>query len=326
MLKGYSAPFKEAAIVACGPPPIVIDPTYDVVQLRQQLQQAKDQGAIALVVQIMCTRPLGHLVPTNTLKEMCRLCSEIGLPIAIDETITSFRCGAPFLYQRTEYSPWLQPDLVIFGKALRLSGIGVNFEGPFFSRLQFTQDLQKLDVVYKWFELMTRAIPVSTLVEALFVLDAARQDDWPRRSLTLAAALKSALQRAKVQDDISESDRDRDSITGLGAIMFVPRSDVDHLSLDGTPIDGHLRLTPTLDGMADVETFLKELFEKEADGRRRAELSLALQSSASEPLWCHLCGEAREPHILSGAWCTVCCLGVCGETKCMDVFKAHACL
>jgi len=96
------------------------------------LSDAKAQGCFGVVVKTVNSQDNGRLTTPTELQNLRDACTSCGLVLAIDETMTAIRCGAPFAHQRPEYQG-IKPDLVFFGKALGAQGIAVNFDGAYFT-------------------------------------------------------------------------------------------------------------------------------------------------------------------------------------------------
>jgi adenosylmethionine-8-amino-7-oxononanoate aminotransferase len=99
--------------------------------LRTEIDLAKQAGCIGLVVEIVANRDCGRVILPAELERIGRVCEEKQLLLAVDETLTAIRCGAPFAFQRPEYQDCAFPDLVFFGKGLVAQGTAVNFGGTF---------------------------------------------------------------------------------------------------------------------------------------------------------------------------------------------------
>lgn len=270
--------------VACGMPPIVIDAQENPEKLRFDLMRAKKNGAIALVIQIVSTKHIGEIIRPQTLLMLVEICKDIHLPLAVDETLTALRCGAPFACQRAEYSSFFKPDLVIFGKALKVSGIGANFEGQMFSSFKIASSLDRLRAIFRWHDVHTRAIPIPSLIEALCVIDTAKMENWPSRSIEVGGAIREAIlehERTK-----SLHIQEQKPIAGFEALIFVERSRVEDLLLQGTPEGEYLRLLPILDEMMVSEDFLKQFVMGRGSWKARKRVSNAMKRQKRVPLWC----------------------------------------
>lgn len=130
--------------IATGTPRIGIqlaDRTRD--DLSRSLANSKKLGCIGVVVEIVNNQCNGRVTTPEELQNLSDACAENGLLLAIDETITAIRCGAPFAFQRPEYRHTRPPDLVFFGKALGASGAAIHFDAPFMQRLGIGKDDHK---------------------------------------------------------------------------------------------------------------------------------------------------------------------------------------
>uniref|UniRef100_A0A8H7KFJ2 Uncharacterized protein n=1 Tax=Bionectria ochroleuca TaxID=29856 RepID=A0A8H7KFJ2_BIOOC len=186
-------PFEESKSVACGSPPLVIDLQQTAEDLDSTLTRFKNDGGIALIVQIIESQWPWTVIESKTLQTLSNICSRLKLPVVVDETITALRCGAPFAHQRPDYLEVINPDFVIFGKGLKANGIGVNFDGETLRALSIYQEGDRYRCAFRWHDKHTRAISVPTLIEALFTLDMARDEDWPLRSIEIGRQIRSAI-------------------------------------------------------------------------------------------------------------------------------------
>lgn len=136
----------------------------------RNLVNAKRQGCIGVVVEIVCNQNNGRVTTPQQLQSLREVCDEAGLLLAVDETITAIRCGAPYAYQRPEFSHIPVPDLIFFGKALVVCGIGIHFESSFMRRFGIQSDNHRRQAITNWQDSMTIAIQLPLLIDAFGVL------------------------------------------------------------------------------------------------------------------------------------------------------------
>lgn len=287
------------------------------------LVRAVEKGAIALLVQIVTSRQPCQVIAPNTLRTLAEICEEIHLPLVIDETVTAIRCGAPFAHQREEYSHFLRPDLIIFGKALKVSGIAVNFEGAILRGLNISAGMGRLRAIFRWHDLQTRAIRIPNLIEALYVIDTAETENWSGRSRKIGRAIRGVIREHEKAANVPVPK----PIAGLEALICIEKNRVDGLLLQGVPAGEYIRLLPVLDDALESEEFLENYVVGKGSRKTRRLASEVLKRENQKPLWCYVCGDATE-EILGDevVWCEFCCLSACGEESCKELYGAHHCI
>lgn len=67
--------------------------------------------------------------------------------LQVDELI---QCGAPFAYQLPEYHTREYPDLVLFGKAVWMYGVAVEWRGSDIKKLVIVKDDKREHVIKDW--------------------------------------------------------------------------------------------------------------------------------------------------------------------------------
>ncbi|KAJ5314438.1 uncharacterized protein N7443_001322 [Penicillium atrosanguineum] len=214
----------EYNIIGTGQAPVVIrkeDLSIDV--LPEKLVFAKQQGCIAVIVDLVSTSD-GSVFPPDDFALLQRSCHQANLFLVVDEAMTAIRCGAPWACQRPEYSQSdLEPDLVVFGKGLCVSGISINFDGAMMKSLGFGKKSQMLRSIRFWRALTSRPVALPVLIEALGILNMAQAEDWPARSGEIENVIKSF-----VRDHAKTLCEDNEPVRGLGAMIAVKRDISTH--------------------------------------------------------------------------------------------------
>jgi hypothetical protein len=269
----------------------------------------------------------GRVTTSDELRNLSEACRESGLILAIDETITAIRCGAPFAHQRPEYKDSSKPDLVFFGKAMGANGIGINFDGPCMSRLGIDTRLKKMQAVYDWQAAVTRALDLTVLIDAFGVLEMATAGDWVGRSKIIGQHLRQiVLERAQsMKGDGNESEIE--TIGGLDSFLFVHRNVAATFLVMGAFSAGSgvrwVRWLPRMDchwtDRSTVETIMSG-----DGGKERKEISKRFEKEGLRPQWCFYCGNwARGTEY---PWCKTCCIDSCDTVECVHQLLAHKCL
>ncbi|KAF5659415.1 hypothetical protein FCIRC_12517 [Fusarium circinatum] len=322
----YVCPYEESSSVACGPSPVVVDLAADE-QYHEALEKAKEQGCVALIVQIIESQFPWQKVEPTSLQTLAQACSSLRILLIIDETLSALRCGAPFAHQREEYRTIVLPDLVIFGKGLKVNGIGVNFDGQTLQSLHISSHNDRLRTIFRWHDRHTRAIRTSLLIEALFVIELAKSEDWPGLSIRIGQSIREVIctmETARVRLSQSQSSL---QTAGLDSLIYVDEKQARSMLLQGVPEGNFIRLLPILaEPYSNLQFLRTHIFGKSSWAVRRS-TSLLLESSGLMPLWCFVCGDATEKVLGDDVpWCRNCCLATCGYPGCEEGFANHACL
>lgn len=280
--------------------------------LNKSLAEAKKQGCVAVVVDMVSTEN-GAIFPPERFKLLKKCCAEQKMWLIVDEALTAIRCGAPFAFQRSEYGDD-KPDLVSFGKGMGVSGIAINFDSPITRPLGFVKESDILQTIMYWRALVSRPVVVPVLLDALGVLYTAQQEDWPRRSLEIRAALCEIIHEYYPDEPVY----------GLGAIMAIDRGTSMRLNV----MSGirrrctFVRWLPKLDAPYTDRETLKAYVFGPISKKHRAHLSAEAEADGTMPAWCFVCGIESTAE----DWCRTCFLGVCKNEVCAEVFRAHSCV
>lgn len=252
-----------------------------------------------------------------------RCCLAARLFLVVDEAMTAIRCGAPWAFQRPEYSAdELQPDLVVFGKGLCASGAAINFNGLMMQCLAFQDRHHMTQSIRFWRALVSRPIPTPVLIESLGILNLAHAENWPARSVKIGEAVQKFVRDHVVQQTPEYSDKE--FVRGLGAFIAVDRK-ISAQFLVMAAIrrrSSWVRWLPKLDSAA-VDPHQLQQYIIGSNGREhRKLLSNEAEKQNTLPLWCFVCGiDASAPD-----WCRTCFLGSCGHEDCVESFHAHLCV
>ncbi|KAH7208674.1 hypothetical protein DER44DRAFT_254353 [Fusarium oxysporum] len=322
----YVCPYQESSSVACGSSPVVIDLAADG-QYHEALMKAKEQGCVALIVQIVESQFPWRKIEPASLQALAQACCSLRILLMVDETLSALRCGAPFAYQREEYRRIVRPDLVIFGKGLKVNGIGVNFDGQTLQSLHISSHNDRLRAIFRWHDRHTRAIRSSLLIEALFVIELAKKEHWPGLSIRIGQAIReviSTMDTARARRPQSQSSLE---MAGLESLIYVDEKQARSMLLQGVPEGNYIRLLPALAEPYSNPQFLwTHIFGRSSWAVRRS-TALLLESTGLTPLWCFVCGDATEKVLGDDvSWCRDCCLATCGYRECEEGFASHACL
>lgn len=312
----------EVQAIAAGPKPVVVNlkvhPSQE--ELDAQFAAAKVHGAIGVVLDMVSTED-GSVLSSAQYIQVKLAAQRNRLLVIVDETMTAIRCGAPFAFQRPEYnliSADVQPDLVVFGKGLGISGLAIGFAGVLTHSFAYKQRAEILQSILYWRALVSRPVRLPVLIEALGVLRAAQAEGWPARSMKIGETVREILH------DLEPETKAPGAVRGLGAMIALHRDVAMRLRIQSAirRRSPWVRWLPKLDcGSTDRELMMQHVFGRESAGRRGS-LAEEAGSMGTMPLWCFICGiQATEE-----AWCRKCFLGICGNEVCLETFGQHACI
>ncbi|KAI0466684.1 pyridoxal phosphate-dependent transferase [Xylaria cf. heliscus] len=311
----------ETSAIAAGPKPFVVNMREaDEETLNAQFADAKAKGAIAVVFDMVSTEDGLVFTPEKFgLVKAC--CARNRLLLIVDETMTAMRCGAPFAFQRPEYACQgveYQPDLVIFGKGIGVSGIAISFEGVTTKGLTYTKQEDIRQTIRYWRALVSRPIRLPILLEALSILRASVDENWPEQSERIGEAVRDVL------GELDPSTKEPGAVQGLGAVIAIDRNIALRFRVmcairRRSP---WARLLPKLSSAsADREGLMRQVFGQESKEQRQL-LSQEAEKCDAIPLWCFVCGiESTEKD-----WCRKCYLSSCNNEVCVAAFHRHACV
>ena len=315
--KAHASKEWEINAIASGPRPVMVDVrTISQDSLDARLAEAKSQGCIALVLDLVSTED-GSTVTPERFGVVKASCARHGLFLIVDETLTAIRCGAPFAFQRSDYAQAEQdkkPDLVIFGKGVGVSGIAVSFEGSMTKGLAYTDAGAIEQTIRYWRALVSRPMRIPTLIEALGILRRAQAEDWPARSVQIGDAVRDVIREL-------EPGGSAGAIQGLGAVVAVDRE----MALRFCIMSAIRRRCPTvrwmprLDGAYTSRKVLMEHVFGPESKEQRQRLSVEADCSGTLPLWCLVCGIEAT----SKDWCRKCFLACCNNEVCVEAFGRH---
>ncbi len=233
--------------VAVGAEPVRIYATEGhKVSLSQQIRLAKEQGCVALIAEIVRSRD-GKTLPTDHWKRVIEACADYGLCLVVDEALTAIRCGAPFAHQTPEYARFGHPDFILFGKAMRTSGLAVDWQGINLKDLE-VRDPEHLRL--HWQKRFTEPVSQADLILSLGTLKLAAKENWPERARRVGKILRSLA--PQICPKVKPS-----HLGGLCALIYLRRKQCSDAGVMFAEATTHLvRWLPTLD---EVMTSLPEI-------------------------------------------------------------------
>ncbi|OHE95194.1 hypothetical protein CORC01_09581 [Colletotrichum orchidophilum] len=161
-------------------------------ELRDQLYIAKEKGCIGIIVEIVETQYNGRVLDRSVLKRLSVMCAEEQFLLAVDESLTAIRCGAPFSFQREEYFDVASPDLVFFGKATGAQGVAISFDGQFVKRFGLSGS-SRGRAIRKWQSNFHKPLPTADLIQAMTTIDIAIQGNFMMLSRIIGQAVRNFI-------------------------------------------------------------------------------------------------------------------------------------
>ncbi|KAJ4347796.1 uncharacterized protein N0V89_009166 [Didymosphaeria variabile] len=286
----------EVQAIAAGPRPVVVNLKAQPSQedLDAQFAAAKARGAIGVVFDMVSTED-GSVLPPTQYAQLKLAAQRNRLLVIVDETMTAIRCGAPFAFQRAEYNPVsndVQPDLVIFGKGLGISGLAIGFAGVITRNFAYKKRADIMQSILYWRAMVSRPVRLPVLLEALGVLRVAHAEDWPARSMAVGETVRDILY------ELEPETKAPGAVRGLGAMIALHRDVAMRLRIQSAirRRSPWVRWLPKLDrGSIDRDLMMRHVFGKESTERRRA-LAEEAESVGTMPL----CDRGRlVPKMLS---------------------------
>ncbi|KAF4858497.1 hypothetical protein CGCSCA2_v007203 [Colletotrichum siamense] len=191
-------------------------------ELRDQLYEAKDQGCIGIIIEIVENQYNGRVLDPRLLERLATICAEESLLLAVDETLTAIRCGAPFSFLREEYSHVASPDIVFFGKATGIQGTAVDFDGQFLKRLGIL-GISRTVAVKRWQSQFQKPVATAELIHALATLDLTIRGNLTMVSRIIGSTIRSfILEQAEKR---GHEVKPHGILGGLESLIFV-RKDI----------------------------------------------------------------------------------------------------
>lgn len=143
--------------------PVVIE--MDPRTIDQQIKAAVDNYCIAFFVEIVRSQD-GRVLSPEQWRASLESCGKYDIVLIVDEAMTAVRCGAPFAHQLPEYRCQGRPDLVLFGKGIRTSGVAVDWNGTNIKNLGIVSDDNRLDVILQWQSRFTETASPESLLQS----------------------------------------------------------------------------------------------------------------------------------------------------------------
>lgn len=299
----YNAVIDSNRLVANGPRPVVTK-TNNSAKIDAQIKQAKNEGCIALIVELVCAGD-GKAITENAWKKILKGCEKYALILIVEEALTSIRCGAPFAYQLPQYARHGYPDLVLFGKAVRTNGIAVEWRGINIQKLDIEQQEERLFTILDWQERVTEMAQAADLLISWGTLVLAKREQWPQRAQLIGRILRERIVAGGAKAS---------SIGGLHSLLYVQLQDIARL---GPPVMGarageYIRWLPAMDEVMTSEEELRTKVFGLGSIPHRREISEYLERQGLKLGFCSRCGDAVEAEVVS---CAVCVVRVCEECE-----------
>ncbi|KAF9872320.1 hypothetical protein CkaCkLH20_10147 [Colletotrichum karsti] len=290
-------------------------------ELRDQIYEAKEKGCIGIIVEIVENQYNGRVLDPRLFHRLGNLCAEEQILLAVDETLTAIRCGAPFSFQREEYFEVASPDIVFFGKAMAAHGTALGFDGQLLKRFGILGS-SRGRAIRKWQSQFQKPLSTSDLIQALATLEIAAKGNFAMSSRIIGQTIRAYIleQAAKRGHQV----KPHDILGGLESLIFVRKDIAGELLVMGARTSGSwipwVKWLPRLESdMSRVEV-LEDVIGS-SSRQAREDLSKILVSKNSKPSWCFWCGNQTTTK--KDDWCQRCCIGVCADDVCGRHYIRH---
>lgn len=299
--QGWVSVWYSDSGIQAGIKPKVISMKNSRKQVEDSFLSAKNAGCVGFVVEIVRSSDL-KILPASDWVLIAKQCVKHQIFLIVDESVTAIRCGAPFAHQRPEYAnTGFKPDLIFFGKGLRIAGIALDFGGSTIRKLQIRDPAKRQEVIIHWRKLFTAPAAPMDLIQPIGTLRLAIEERWHERAIAVGKVLRDIV--LETCPTISTT-----HIGGLDSLLYFRASDVQATNVipAGTGTK-KIRWLPTLDeAMSSREELMAKVF---GIGSRlhRSELALYMQENSWLPIWCSKCGEISD----STELCMTCAISFC---------------
>lgn len=316
--------------------PLKLTPSGSHADLRAQLNVAKQQGCIGLLLEIVDTQYNGRVIDPVLLQRARRACAEVNLLFAVDESLTAIRCGAPFSFQREEYAGIDPPDVVFFGRALAAQGSAVKFDAPLVRSLGITDQRMRAAAVRGWQQRRpsqnARPVPPAVLIQAIAAADLAEGRDFPMLSRAVGQTVRGLVMKHVRKKEACLGDsrpalQQHEVLGGLGSLIFVHKDVAAGMKIMGASTSESwmpwVRWFPRLEiEMAQPEAL--EAIVGQSSLQNRQGLTRTLLQQGLRPNWCFSCGNRATN--TAQAWCQTCCINTCEDETCLALLRGHECV
>ncbi|KXH60528.1 hypothetical protein CNYM01_00005 [Colletotrichum nymphaeae SA-01] len=289
-------------------------------ELRDQLFVAREAGCIGIFIELVETQFNGRVLDPSLLSRLSVMCAEYQLLLAVDETLTAIRCGAPFCFQREEYFDVISPDLVFFGKATGSQGIAISFDGQFVKKFGLS-GTSRGRAVRKWQNNFQKPLPTADLIQAMATIEIAVQGKFVMLSRIIGQSIRDFVleQAAERGHEVTPPE----ILGGLESLIFVRKDIAGEMLVMGAKTAGSwipwVKWLPRLEKDMTRSEVLEEIIGG-SSGSAREELSNLLTKRGSKPTWCFWCGNRTTAK--KDDWCRRCCIGMCeGERSTLRSVK-----
>ena len=290
--------------LANGSIPVVIK-TDDAGRIDHQARNAKRAGCVALIVEIVRARD-GAVMGQLAWKNLLRACRKYNLVLVVDEALTAIRCGAPFAYQLPQFQRHGFPDLVLFGKAVKTSGVAVEWRGINMQKLEITDPEERLFMALQWQERLTEMAPPASLLTSWGTILLAQREDWPRRSRVIGQLLRAFIQEEGVKSTL---------IGGLHSLLYLRTQDQARITspVMGANAGNCVRWFPMMDEVMMSKGELRAKVFGPGSIVHRRDVSAYLDRNGVRLGFCARCGQAVEAGLKPT--CRVCVVGICEDCE-----------
>ena len=269
------------------PHPVVKVTAKSRKSLVGELQKLARDGCVAFIVEIVRSLD-GRVMLVEEWSKITLACREARMLLIVDECLSLLRCGAGFAHQNPIYAFHGKPDLVLFGKGLKVCGIAVHWDGPSIESMEYSKIVQQEQFCVTTGYASSPCDP-GVLIHAMGIIQLALQENWPERGLKIGDFLRKYALRLYTEAVSKVSERRQLRIDGLGSLIIFNKDRRRFAAATGVLPAGtgsSLRWLPTFDSDFENPTDLLEEPLGPYSIPYRVELVRRLVT-----WWCSMCGE-----------------------------------
>ena len=289
--------------VANGPAPFIVK--SDSPNIDSYVAKAKREGCVALIAEIVLSKD-GITLNPEIWRRLVESCRKHELILIVDEAMTAIRCGAPFAHQLPEYQKHGRPDLVLFGKAVRMNGVAVDWQGINVQQLGLESDYDRHTALIDWHKRFSEAATAAELLQSTGTILLARRENWPQRACQIGRVLRRLA--------TEELQIDPKSFGGLHGLIYLPKVDSRRAAVVSANAGAvYTRWLPTMDKVMTSKDELRNKVFGLGSLAHRKSMGEYLRKNELELGTCFSCGDAME--IRSKTPCVKCVGGQCEECE-----------
>ena len=139
-----------------------------------KFRAARKAGCRTFVTEIVRSLD-GQVLSAENWNFIAERCIENSMFLIADESLKAIRCVAPFACQRKGYSRY-RPDMVFFGKGMKLSGAAIDWKGITMSRMGYDAYELRVDALLRWQMRFTRDASIADFIMGIAIIRTAKRE------------------------------------------------------------------------------------------------------------------------------------------------------